>query len=241
MKAEKKVLAGGRWLIAGSGGDLGAALIKRFREAGAMVCAVSRSARRAGADVAVEADFTVLGEASRAAKAGERLLGRVDGVVWNAGGGTDRLVAVLEGEELSRLWQLQVVAPNEFLRALLPGMMARRSGVWIGISSLAAARPEKGQAGYGAVKAAFETWVKALAREVGPKGIRANALAPGFVESRRVASLPKPIQERLLRERILLGRWARPEEIAEAAVFLGSEAAGYMTGQVLRIDGGAGT
>ncbi len=240
MRAATGCLQGMRWVIAGTGGDLAAALIRRFREEGARVAGVSRSAREAGGEVAVEADFLVPGAAEWAAREVEALWGGVDGVVWNAGGGLDRLVAELDSAELDRLWRLQVVAPNAFFRVLLPGMMMRRSGVWIGISSLAAARPEKGQAGYGAVKAGFETWVKALAREVGGKGIRANVVAPGFVESRRVLELPEGVRERLVRERIPLGRLATAGEVAAVAVFLGSARAGYMTGQVLRVDGGAG-
>lgn len=204
------------------------------------MAAVSRSAGRTGAEVWVDADLRTAGRAAAAAEEVRERLGRVDGVVWNAGGGFDRLIVALDAGDWEPLWRLQVLAPNEFIRALLPEMMRQRSGGWIGISSLAALRPEKGQAAYAAVKAAFETWVRTLAREMGPKGIRANVIAPGFVESRRVATLGEALRARLLRERIPLGRWAAAEEVAAAAVFLASPHSGYVTGQVLRVDGGAG-
>jgi 3-oxoacyl-[acyl-carrier protein] reductase len=116
-------------------------------------------------------------------------------------------------------------------------MMRRKHGAIINVSSAAASKPNRGQSNYAAAKAGLEGFTRAMAVELGSKGIRVNAVAPGVIDSEMTRTVREAAGDRLL-ERIALRRFGAPTDVAEAVRFLASTAAGYITGEVLHVDGG---
>jgi 3-oxoacyl-[acyl-carrier protein] reductase len=123
-------------------------------------------------------------------------------------------------------------------QAVLPTMIEQGSGVILSTASVVAPYGNIGQTNYVASKAGVVGMTKVWARELGRKGIRANAVAPGFTETRMIDGIPDKVVEKLM-ERIPLGRFGKPEDIANAFVWLASDQAAYVTGHVLAVDGGA--
>ena len=153
--------------------------------------------------------------------------------------GAARITEALSQYAACRGAQLDVNLRGAFLctKAALRGMIRRRWGRIINVSSVVGLMGNAGQANYAAAKAGLLGLTRATAREVASRGITVNAIAPGFVETDMTASLNAAQREAVLRE-VPLERFALPAEIAPAVVFLASDAAGYITGQVLSIDGG---
>jgi 3-oxoacyl-[acyl-carrier protein] reductase len=227
-------------LITGAGGDLGSVLCRSFQREGALVAGLHGKRRPEMAlSYALELDLQDSKGLVTAVQQLEKELGPVDILINNAGVTRDALLPMLEEEALEKILQVNLKAPLMLCRALLPGMISRRSGCILNISSLASARPQAGQAVYAASKGALESLTRALAVENAARGIRVNALAPGFLESSLLTQLSVSQKEGLLRK-IPLARWGRLDEVAEAAVFLCSDQSAYVTGQVFVIDGGMG-
>jgi len=149
------------------------------------------------------------------------------------------LAARTSASTLRQLLEANLVHQTRIVRALLPWMFHTGSGAIVLCSSHAASHPQTGQADYAASKAALESWVRGVAIEVGSKGVRINAVAPGWVDSPMVRELSTERQQALL-NKIPLGRFATPEEVAAAFTFLAGDASSYLTGQVIQINGGAG-
>jgi 3-oxoacyl-[acyl-carrier protein] reductase len=164
-------------------------------------------------------------------------LGRVDILVNNAGALRDGLVVRMRLEDWRRVLDTNLTGTFLCTREALKDMLRARWGRIVNITSVVGLVGNAGQANYVAAKAGIVGFTKAVAREVASRNITVNAVAPGYVHSRMTEGLDED-QRRFLVSQIPLGRTATPEEIAPAVVFLCSEQAAYITGQVLNVDGG---
>jgi 3-oxoacyl-[acyl-carrier protein] reductase len=146
------------------------------------------------------------------------------------------LLAELEDAELAGMLATNVEGLVRMTRAVLRPMLRQRAGCIVNISSVVAARPGRGNAVYAGTKGFVEAFTRALAAEVGRKQIRVNAVAPGVTET-SMSQAVRALAGDALRERVSLGRWGQPEEIASVVAFLASDAASYISGAVLAVDG----
>ncbi len=163
--------------------------------------------------------------------------GRIDILVNNAGVTRDGLAMRMKEEDFDRVLSTNLKGAFLCCKAAARPMMKQRSGRIINLASVVALRGNAGQANYCASKAGIIGMTKALARELGGRGITVNALAPGFIETDMTAVLPEEAKAGLVGT-IPLARPGKPEDVAEAAAFLAGDGAAYITGQVLRVDGG---
>lgn len=162
---------------------------------------------------------------------------RVDILVNNAGINRDKSFARMDEEIWKAVVSVNLDGVFHCIKAFLEGMAAQGFGRIINISSIVAQMGNFGQANYAAAKAGVLGLTKTLARELAGKGITVNAVAPGFIETEMVASVPEDVKERI-RVQIPLRRFGKPEEVAKAVVFLASADTGYITGHVLSVNGG---
>jgi 3-oxoacyl-[acyl-carrier protein] reductase len=163
--------------------------------------------------------------------------GRVDILVNNAGVSVSSLFAMTPPEDWERVMAANVQGTYHWCRAAVRPMLARRSGAILNVASVSGLAGLAGQTAYGASKGAVLAFTRALAAELGPRGIRVNCLVPGFVETDMTAVIPTPMR-RQYAERIALRRFGLADEAAAAALFLVSDQAAYITGQALVVDGG---
>ena len=167
----------------------------------------------------------------------EALAGPLDILVNNAGFTRDMLAMRMKDEDWQAVLDVDLTAPFRLIRASLKGMLRRRSGRIIGIASIVGVTGNPGQANYAAAKAGMIGMTKALAREVGSRGVTVNIVAPGFVQTAMTDVLPQA-QRAKLAESIPLGRLGQPADIAAAVAYLVSDEAGWVTGATLHVNGG---
>jgi 3-oxoacyl-[acyl-carrier protein] reductase len=231
--------------VTGSTRGIGNAIARALYDAGAKVAVVGRDAARAeevartlGERAAgVACDVAVAEQVEQAIRAAEAALGPVDILVNNAGLTRDNILLRLSEQDWDTVLDANLKGAFHTTRAVLKGMMKRRAGRIVNITSIVGLTGNKGQANYAASKAGLIGFTKSVAKEYAGRGILANCIAPGFIETDMTGALPEESRATLLQS-IALGRLGRPEDVAGAVLFLASDLAGYITGQVLVVDGG---
>ena len=163
--------------------------------------------------------------------------GRIDILVNNAGITKDGLVMRMSEAQWDAVLNVNLKSAFNFLHAVVPGMSRQRGGSIINMASIAGQTGNPGQVNYASSKAGLIAMAKSVAKEMGPRGIRANAIAPGFIVSDMTDALPEAVKEEYLRN-IPLHRGGTVEDIANAALFLACDLSSYITGQVLAVNGG---
>lgn len=237
-------------LITGASRGLGFAMAQGLAAAGAQVFLNSRDAavlRRRARELesaglkATPLAFDITDEAAagRGLKKLLRQAGRLDILVNNVGQRDRRALEALAPQDFARLLQVDLVAAFALCRLAAPAMKSQGFGRIINVTSIIAALGRAGDPGYAAAKAGLEALTRALAADLGPHGITCNAISPGFFATEtNQPMLDDPAIGVPYARRVPLGRWGRPQEIAGAAVFLASDAASYVNGHTLVVDGG---
>jgi 3-oxoacyl-[acyl-carrier protein] reductase len=238
-------LTGRKALVTGASGGIGGAIVRALHAQGAEV---GLSGTRVEALESLAADLggrchvlacDLSDPEATAALPGraEEAMGGLDILVNNAGLTRDNLAMRMKDEEWSQVLEVNLTAGFRLARACLRGMMKRRWGRIIGITSIVGTTGNPGQANYAASKAGLTGMSKALAQEVASRGITVNCVAPGFIETAMTGALGAAQRDKLLAA-VPAGRLGAPEDVAACTVFLASDEAAYVTGQTLHVNGG---
>ncbi|HME80846.1 MAG TPA: 3-oxoacyl-[acyl-carrier-protein] reductase [Candidatus Eremiobacteraceae bacterium] len=243
-----RTLEGKTALVTGAGTGIGRAIAHAFAQAGAAVVlagrrrepleAVRQEVEGAGGMAHVHvADVSLQPEAAQLVAAAVKALGRLDVLVNNAGRTYDQLILRMKWDELDKTLATNLQSMFYTCAAAGKVMIGQKSGSIINVTSVVALTGNAGQSAYVASKAGVIGLTKSLAQEFGSRNVRVNAVAPGFIETEMTASLPDALKQQYM-GRVPLRRFGSPDEVARVAVFLASDAAAYMTGQTLAVDGG---
>ena len=235
-------LEGRTALVTGGSRGIGRAIAAELADAGAQVVIGYRSggeeAEEAASEIggkAVQADVSNADDAKRLVEEA----GDVDILVNNAGVTRDGLLARMSDEDWDVVIDTNLRGTFNTCRAVTRGMMKRRAGAIVNVSSVVGLHGNPGQTNYSASKAGIIGFTKALARELGSRGVRANVVAPGYISTRLTNELPDELKGAMLAN-TPLGRFGDPEDVAGVVRFLCSDEAAFVTGEVLLVDGGLG-
>jgi 3-oxoacyl-[acyl-carrier protein] reductase len=235
-------LEGRTALVTGGSRGIGRAIAAELANAGAQVVIGYRSggeeAEEAASEIggkAVQADVSNADDAKRLVEEA----GDVDILVNNAGVTRDGLLARMSDEDWDVVIDTNLRGTFNTCRAVTRGMMKRRAGAIVNVSSVVGLHGNPGQTNYSASKAGIIGFTKALARELGSRGVRANVVAPGYISTRLTNELPDELKGAMLAN-TPLGRFGDPEDVAGVVRFLVSDEAAFVTGEVLLVDGGLG-
>ena len=241
-----KLLEGKTALITGAARGIGKAIALRFASEGANIAftdlAVNEETQAEIADLGVRvksyasnaADFA---ETEELVKQVKDDFGSIDILVNNAGITKDGLMLRMTEQQWDAVIGVNLKSAFNFIHAVVPVMMRQRGGSIINMASVVGVHGNAGQANYAASKAGMIALAKSIAQEMGPKGIRANAIAPGFIETAMTAALPEEVRKEWC-NKIPLRRGGQVEDIANVATFLASDMSSYVSGQVIQVDGG---
>ncbi|PNE27386.1 3-oxoacyl-[acyl-carrier-protein] reductase [Tannerella sp. oral taxon 808] len=244
-----KLLEGKVALITGAARGIGKSIALRFASEGADIAftdlVIDENGRATEEEIRA-LGVRVEGYASNAANFDEahktveevvKDFGGVDILVNNAGITKDGLMLRMSEAQWDAVIGVNLKSAFNFVHACVPVMMRRRNGSIINMASVVGVHGNAGQANYAASKAGMIALAKSVAQEMGPKGIRANAIAPGFIETAMTAALPDSVREEW-KKKIPLRRGGTPDDVADVAVFLASSLSSYVSGQVIQVDGG---
>jgi len=231
-------------VVTGGSRGIGRAIACELGQAGASVAVIARSEDRAretvelieGPAIALACDVADPGHCADVLATVQDELGPIDVLVNNAGITRDNILVRLKDEDWEAVLETNLRGAFNTTRAVARGMMKRRSGRIINISSVVGLTGNRGQANYAASKAGLVGFSKSVALELASRGVLVNVVAPGFIETDMTAELPEEAR-RALSEKIPLGRIGTPEDVAGVVRFLSGPAGSYMTGQVLVVDG----
>jgi 3-oxoacyl-[acyl-carrier protein] reductase len=236
-------------LVTGGSRGIGRGIVQALAAEGAKVAFTYRSkqdeanalsaeiAQKSGTALAIQSDAADPAAAQACVERVEKELGPVDVLVNNAGIVRDNLFVRMEPAEWNDVLETNLGGVFHFCRAVAFGMVRRRKGRIINISSVAAEYVNPGQCNYAASKGAINAFTRALAREIAGRNVTVNAVAPGFIETDMSAAVRSKAGD-LIEKMIPMKRLGQPDDIAKVVVFLASPDSGYMTGQVLTVDGG---
>ena len=241
-----KLLEGKTALITGAARGIGKAIALKYASEGANIAftdlEVNLDTEKEIAALGVKAksyasnaaDFAQTEEVVKAVK---EEFGSIDILVNNAGITKDGLMLRMTEQQWDAVIAVNLKSAFNFIHACVPVMMRQRGGSIINMASVVGVHGNAGQANYAASKAGLIALAKSIAQEMGPKGIRANAIAPGFIETAMTAALPDEVREQW-KQKIPLRRGGQVEDIANVATFLASDLSSYVSGQVIQVDGG---
>jgi 3-oxoacyl-[acyl-carrier protein] reductase len=226
--------------VTGGNRGIGLAIARRLAQGGDDVVITYRSGEPPEGLRGVQCHVDDPDSVDAAFTAAEEMLGRkVEVLVANAGVTKDTLLMRMSEEEFTSVLDTNLTGAFRCARRAATGMIRARHGRLIFISSIVGMYGAPGQANYAASKAGLVGLARSITRELGGRGITANVVAPGFIDTEMTAALPQARREAYLAA-IPAGRFAQPEEVAEVVAFLASDAAGYVSGAVIPVDGGMG-
>jgi len=247
-----KLLEGKTAIVTGAARGIGKAVALRFAQEGCHIAftdlVIDENAKATEAEIAAYG-VKVKGYASNAAQFEDTHtvvnqivsdFGKIDVLVNNAGITRDGLMMRMSEQQWDMVVNVNLKSAFNFIHALTPVMIKQRAGSIINMSSVVGVHGNAGQANYSASKAGMIGLAKSIARELGSRGIRANAIAPGFIITEMTHQLSEEVREEWAKQ-IPLKRGGTPEDVANIALFLASDLSSYVTGQVIQVDGGMNT
>ncbi|MGB9876753.1 MAG: 3-oxoacyl-[acyl-carrier-protein] reductase [bacterium] len=236
-------------IITGAGRGIGKAIAERFASEGAdvVICDIDKEAIAKVAEeirdkysvkvISIPADVSKEEDVNALVEETVRNFGKVDFLINNAGITRDSLILRMSEEEWDKVIAVDLKSVFLCTKAVARHMMRQRYGRIVNISSVIGLRGNVGQANYAAAKAGIVGFTKSVARELAGRNINVNAVAPGYIQTEMTERLPNEVKEGMLKQ-VPLGRPGQPEDVAGVVAFLCSEDASYITGEIIRVDGG---